>query len=72
MGGGAYADEGAAPQPEKKPEVVPMTKEAIQAYLDKAITSWRESKEEHAKYYVDAFQSVRVSLIGELLAEKEA
>lgn len=70
MGGGAYVETPVVE--EKKPELVPLTKEAIQEYLDKAIGSWRESKEEHAKFYVDAFQSVRVSLIGELLAPKEA
>jgi hypothetical protein len=69
MGGSAYVE---TPEvEEKKPELVPLTKEAIQAYLDKAIITWRDSKEEHAKFYIDAFQSVRTSLLGELLPPKE-
>lgn len=42
--------------------------EEIKQYLDKAIDSWRKKdneKNEIAKYYIDAFQSVRISIFGE-------
>lgn len=48
-------------------------KEALE-YLDNAIRYWRSVKdarghldEDLAVYYIDAFQSVRLSLFGELL-----
>ena len=56
--------------------IVPFTKEDVRNYLDHAITRWRKrvkddgnSEEDTlvAMCYVDAFQSVRVSLFGELL-----
>jgi len=48
--------------------------EEIKKYLDNSITNWRRSKENAddqedmlvASCYVDAYQSVRVSLFGEL------
>lgn len=46
-------------------------KESVLQYLDKCITFWRAQRDnnscEYAKYYIDAFQSVRKSLFGELL-----
>ena len=52
-----------------------ISKQEIQDYLDDAIRNWRNRKEEYnneenkliAMCYIDAFQSVRVSLLGELL-----
>ena len=50
---------------------VEFSKEAIKNYLDTAIRRWRKSADSievgYAQYYIDAFQSVRVSLFGELL-----
>lgn len=59
-------------------ETVPFEKKHVLDYLDRAIRKWRERRDgDHhayklvAMYYVDAFQSVRKSLFGELLpAEK--
>ena len=46
-------------------------KEKIKKYLDKCIVSWRKKRDrensEIAKYYIDAFQSVRTSMIDDLL-----
>ncbi len=46
----------------------------VQQYIDKMITHWRKVKDnpkakhnEIAVYYIDAFQSARISLLGELL-----
>ncbi len=52
---------------------VPLTPEAIKGYLDDTITRWRllrDADGEHsdlAPAYIDAFQSVRTSLFGEIL-----
>lgn len=49
---------------------VEFTEDAVKDYLDKAITHWRlcdAPSEEMRSHYVDAFQSVRVSIFGELL-----
>jgi hypothetical protein len=43
-----------------------------EAYLDAAIRHWRKSEEPFALYYVDAYQSVRTSLLGELLGSDDA
>jgi len=60
----------------KKPETVEFTQEAVKGYLDMCIHTWRRKRQDAtsdddekqmAIYYVDAFQSVRVSLFGELL-----
>ena len=51
-------------------ETIPFEKDAVKEYLDKNIRYWREqcSKDpDFAYYYIDAYQSVRVSLFGELL-----
>ncbi len=49
------------------------TQENVKEYLDDAIKKWRKigKEKDHdfkdiAIYYIDAFQSVRVSLFGEL------
>lgn len=42
----------------------------VQRYLDAAIRAWRAKRDdgdEVAVYYIDAFQSARVSLLGNLL-----
>lgn len=52
-----------------------MTQDELRDYLDDSIRAWREQRdsnigraEEHtATCYIDAFQSVRVSVFGELL-----
>lgn len=53
---------------------VPFEPEEVKAFLDHAITHWRDQRDDPesqfhdiAIYYVDAFQSVRMSLFGELL-----
>lgn len=61
---------------------VPFTEEAVRAYLDEAIVRWRDLRDASraaeivgdvvpSKHtcacYVDAFQSVRMSLFGETL-----
>ena len=58
---------------------VPLTEEAVGIYLDAAIRAWRkrvgaDSPDVRlmATHYVDAFQSVRVSLLGEPLAVVDA
>lgn len=54
-------------------KTVPFTPEDIKAYLDKAIMFWRRERlgknknAEIAIYYIDAFQSMRVSLFGSTL-----
>lgn len=49
--------------------------EDIKTYLDNCIRFWRrkrdEDKREYAIFYVDAFQSVRKSIFGELLPVEE-
>ena len=46
-------------------------KKEIKEYLDKCIIFWRKKRDDEmseiAKYYIDAFQSVRTSLLNELL-----
>lgn len=65
------------PDPETSTgQTVLFTPDAVRNYLDDAIRSWREQRDEHEPgtdqhvmgvYYVDAFQSMRVSLFGEML-----
>lgn len=48
--------------------VVSFTPEAVKDYLDRCIRFWRKHQDEKIKvFYIDAFQSVRVSLFGETL-----
>jgi len=53
-----------------------LTKEEIRKYLDECILHWRKRRDDPSTtpednaithYYIDAYQSVRVSLLGELL-----
>ena len=49
-------------------------REEIKEYLDRVIKFWRvkrEQKIDYAKYYVDAFQSARVSIFGEVLPDDD-
>lgn len=43
----------------------------VKDYLDKCIKYWRKKRDEencdYAKYYIDAFQSVRASVFGDVL-----
>lgn len=63
----------------KKSSTIPFTKKAVRDYLDKSITYWRARRDssrsevdtEISTNYVDAFQSVRNSLFGELLPLKQ-
>ena len=49
---------------------VAFNEEAVKAYLDRAIQYWRLNTDKvMATNYVDAYQSVRVSLFGELLPQ---
>lgn len=54
----------------KKDKVINFTRKDIKEYLDKCIDYWRTQRDKKnngiAKYYIDAFQSVRTSLFGEL------
>jgi len=59
------------------PAVVPFTPANVRAYLDATIRYWRlwvgdatDQRGEIAAYYVDAYQSVRISLFGETLPEE--
>jgi len=50
--------------------VIPLEETSVKAYLDAAISFWRKKNAdgiEYAIYYVDAFQSVRMSIFGEAL-----
>jgi len=57
---------------------IPFTEEDVMGYLDKSIKFWRKKRKianqlhkpaavKIAEYYVDAFQSARVTLFGEVL-----
>jgi len=52
-------------------ETIPFNEDAVKEYLDKCIQFWRAKRggldNDMAIYYVDAYQSVRISLFGELL-----
>lgn len=61
-------------------QIVPFEQDAVKAYLDDAIVNWRKTRDDEdssvsairqANHYIDAFQSVRVSLFGELLGGKD-
>ena len=50
------------------------TREEIQNYLDACIEYWRgevAKNIDHAEYYVDAYQSVRISIFDSTLPEEE-
>jgi hypothetical protein len=49
---------------------IPFTRKNIEEYLDDCIRHWRKKRAEGsvaARYYIDAFQSVRTSLFNQLL-----
>lgn len=60
---------------------VQFTEKDVKAYLDECVVFWRKKRDNPlikeqsrirmAEHYVDAFQSVRMSLFGELLSIKE-
>ena len=62
-----------APREQTRPggDVIPFTREDVKTYLDRCIRRWRSDSRECAMYYVDAFQSVRTSLFGELLPQED-
>jgi len=45
--------------------------DAVREYLDQCIRFWRKVDYPFARYYINAFQSVRVSLFGELLNKEK-
>lgn len=52
---------------------IELTEDALKEYIDKNIMFWREKSmscgynSKIAVYYIDAFQSIRISLLGKLL-----
>ena len=70
---------------EKTKNIVPLTEKDIKEYLDNAIRKWRKTRDDKsmsptsseemesviASCYIDAFQSVRMSLFGELLQTED-
>lgn len=61
---------------------IDFNKKAIQAYCDRLIVHWRERRDQAVKKkdedgilitkcYIDAYQSVRISLFGQLLSKKK-
>lgn len=59
---------------EEMSETIPFKKGEVKKYLDKCIRNWRKEHNEGnriALFYVDAFQSVRVSIFGEILSPEE-
>jgi len=51
--------------------IISFNEKAVKEYLDTRIRYWRKERDENncefAVYYIDAFQSVRSSLFGEIL-----
>jgi hypothetical protein len=53
------------------PPTINFTEEGVKTYLDRTIEHWRKcAPTQMQKHYVDAFQSMRVSLFGELLPKE--
>ena len=50
---------------------IPFTEKDVKEYLDECIKYWREIRDNNkstmANHYIDAFQSVRTSLFGDIL-----
>jgi hypothetical protein len=58
----------------KKTNNVPFEKEDVKNYLDRCIIHWRakqEAGDKIAEYYIDAFQSARMSIFGKLLPKSK-
>jgi hypothetical protein len=54
-----------------EPTTVDFTEDGIKEYLDNAIQHWRKcAPTDMQRHYVDAFQSMRISLFGELLPKE--
>jgi hypothetical protein len=54
--------------------VVHFSEAEVKKYLDGCIRYWRKKKADGSSiaiYYIDAFQSMRVSVFGELLKKEE-
>jgi hypothetical protein len=54
---------------------VALTEKEIKAYIDSCIEYWRDQRrngDDKAVYYIDAYQSMRISLFDKLLGEKGA
>ncbi len=50
------------------PPTIDFTEDAVKEYLDECISRWRGcAPTEGRQFSIDAFQSVRVSIFGELL-----
>lgn len=49
---------------------IKFTEESVKNYLDDCIKFWRKDKRKISKYYIDAYQSMRISLFGKLLLKK--
>ena len=58
-------------------ERIEFTESKVKEYLDGRIRYWRNQRDNNTPYtqiapcYIDAFQSVRTSLFGELLAKEK-
>lgn len=69
----------AAAKTNPRQKKVSLTPEAVQTYLDASIREWRAKRDgsddphvlELASHYIDAFQAVRTSLIGETLEAED-
>ena len=51
--------------------IIPFREKEVKDYLDRCIIFWRKKKlngDQKAEDYIDAYQSMRISLFGELLA----
>jgi len=66
----------------EEPNIIDFNEKAIQAYCDRMIERWREKKDSAinkkneediliAECYIDAYQSMRVTLFGQLLPRKK-
>ena len=58
-------------------DVVPFTEKEVKKYLDTCIVFWRQKRDNGeevrmAENYIDAYQSMRMSLFGETLAVEAA
>lgn len=57
------------------PKTIPFKKSEVKNYLYRCVLHWRVKDaegDEVAKYYIDAFQSVHISLFGKLVPPNKA